>query len=127
MDKQDRADIIKVYEAYIRAMNENNMEQIDSMISMPFTFVGLGDVQIWSENKYPQFRAELEKKGWVKTEGLEIDVVAISGKKAHVVLRNARRLRSDNTLIEEVCGLYAFKRLDAGWKMFMVSSIEIPA
>ena len=68
-----------------------------------------------------------KKTGWAKSTSFEIDVVAVSDKKAHVVMRNVRRLRDDGSLIEEASGLYAFKITKEGWKMYAFSDITFPA
>jgi hypothetical protein len=59
--------------------------------------------------------------------GLEIVVVAVSDVKAHVLLRNCERVRTDGTLIEEVSASYAFTKTANGSKIFAMSSIEFPA
>ena len=56
-----------------------------------------------------------------------MDVVAVSGKKVHVVIRNVRRLRSDGSLIEEASVFYALKNTNNGWKMYAISDITFPA
>jgi hypothetical protein len=62
-------------------------------------------------------------KGWDRSEGIEIDVVAIGETKAHLVMRNARRLRENSSLIEEATGFYAYTKEDGEWKMFAFSDI----
>ena len=62
-----------------------------------------------------------ERIGWATSNAFEIDVVAVSDKKAHVVIRNVRRLRSDGSLIEEATAFYALKNTNSGWKMYAIS------
>ena len=64
-----------------------------------------------------------EKTGWATSNAFEIDVVAVTEKKAHLIMRNCRRLRDDGSLIEEASAFYAFKTTDAGWKMYAFSDI----
>ena len=54
-------------------------------------------------DKFPIDPRELKERiGWATSNAFEIDVVAVSDKKAHVVIRNVRTLlRSDGSLIEE--------------------------
>ena len=68
-----------------------------------------------------------EKTGWTTSNAFEIDVVAVTEKKAHVLMRNCRRLRDDGSLIEEASAFYAFKNTDGGWKMYAFSDITFPA
>ena len=54
-------------------------------------------------NKLPIDPRERKKKtGWAASNAFEIDVVAVTEKKAHILMRNCRRLRDGGSLIEEV-------------------------
>ena len=68
-----------------------------------------------------------EKIGWATSNAFEIDVVAVSDKKAHVVIRNIRRQRSDVSLIEGATAFYAFKNTNNDWKIYALSDITFPA
>ena len=71
---------------------------------------------------------EMKKvKGWHHSDSFEIDVVAMTETKAHLVCRNVRRLREDGSLIEEASAFYAFKKTGEGWKMFAISDVVNPA
>jgi hypothetical protein len=123
---QDRADILKAYEGYLEAFSESDVEAIDTYIHYPLAYIGADAVTLL--DKFPINPAELkELKGWDGSEALEIDVVAAGESKAHLILRNARRLRADGSLIEEATGFYAYTRTSAGWKMFAISDIVFPA
>ena len=67
------------------------------------------------------------QKGWDRSEAFEIDVVAVGENKAHLIMRNTRRLRKDGSLIEEATGFYAYKKVEDNWKMFAISDIIFPA
>ena len=74
----------------------------------------------------------IQENGKRKLDGqqatpFEKDVVAVSDKKAHLLMRNVRRLRDDGSLIEEATGFYAFKNTNNGWKMYAFSDITFPA
>lgn len=64
---------------------------------------------------------------WATSVGFEIDVVAASNTKAHLVLRNCERLREDGSLIENVSAFYALTKTSGSWKMFAISTISFPA
>ena len=126
MDKNLRAQVFETYNRYLNAFNEADMETINDCISYPLAYIGADSVKML--DKFPVDPQELKEKiGWTKSNAFEIDVVAVSDKKAHVVIRNVRRLRSDGSLIEEATGFYAFKNTNNGWKMYAFSDITFPA
>ena len=96
---------------------------INAVIQYPLTVISDGQAHDLFE--FPISPAELKAKtGWHTTVDAEIDVVAVSETKAHVILRNARRLRQDGSLIETVSAFYAFtKTNDDAWRMFAISVI----
>ena len=126
MDKNLRAQVFETYNRYLNAFNKADMETINDCISYPLAYIGADSV-IMLDN-FPIDPRELKERiGWATSNAFEIDVVAVSDKKAHVVIRNVRRLRSDGSLIEEATGFYAFKNTNNGWKMYAFSDITFPA
>ena len=126
MDKNLRAQVFETYNRYLNAFIEADMETINDCISYPLAYIGADSVKML--DKFPVDPQELKEKiGWATSNAFEIDVVAVSDKKAHVVIRNVRRLRSDGSLIEEATGFYAFKNTNNGWKMYAFSDITFPA
>ena len=126
MDKNLRAQVFETYNRYSNAFIESDMETINDCISYPLAYIGADSVKML--DKFPVDPQELKEKiGWATSNAFEIDVVAVSDKKAHVVIRNVRRLRSDGSLIEEATGFYAFKNTNNGWKMYAFSDITFPA
>ena len=102
------------------------METINNCVAYPLTYVGEDSVTML--DKFPIDPREWKKKtGWATSNAFEIDVVAVSEKKAHILMRNCRRLRDDGTLIEEATGFYAFRNTKEGWKMYAFSDITFPA
>lgn len=123
---QDRADLLQAYDGYLKAFNENDIEAINTYVQYPLAYIGAGVVTIL--DTFPINPADIkEAKGWDRSEAFEIDVVAIGDDKAHLLLRNARRLRADGSLIEEASGFYAYTRTSVGWKLFAMSDILFPA
>ena len=126
MDKNLRAQVFETYNRYSNAFIESDMETINDCIAYPLAYIGADSVKML--DKFPIDPKELkERTGWAKSNAFEIDVVAVSKKKAHVVIRNVRRLRGDGSLIEEATGFYAFKNTNSGWKMYAISDITFPA
>ena len=126
MDKNLRAQVFETYNRYSNAFIESDMETINDCIAYPLAYIGADSVKML--DKFPIDPRELKERiGWATSNAFEIDVVAVSDKKAHVVIRNVRRLRSDGSLIEEATGFYAFKNTNSGWKMYAFSDITFPA
>ena len=102
------------------------METINDCIAYPLAYIGADSVKML--DKFPIDPQGLKENiGQATSDVFEIDVVAVSGKKAHVVIRSVRRLRSDGSLIEEATAFYAFKNTNNGWKIYALSDITFPA
>ena len=126
MDKNLRAHVFETYKKYLNAINEADMETINDCIAYPLAYIGADSVKML--DKFPIDPREWKREtGWATSNAFEIDVVAVSDKKAHVLMRNCRRLRHDGSLIEEATGFYAFKNTNNGWKMYAFSDITFPA
>ena len=126
MDKNLRAQVFETYNRYLNAFNEADIKTINDCIAYPLAYIGADSVKML--DKFPIDPRELKERiGWATSNAFEIDVVAVSDKKAHVVIRNVRRLRSDGSLIEEATGFYAFRNTKEGWKMYAFSDITFPA
>ena len=65
-------------------------------------------------------------KQWHDTKDFAYEVVSASADKAHLILRQATRIRADGSPIETVSAFYALTRTPSGWKFFAVSDITIP-
>ena len=126
MDKNLRVQVLETYNRYVNAIVKADMETINNCVAYPLAYVGEDSVTML--DKFPIDPREWKKKtGWATSNAFEIDVVAVSEKKAHILMRNCRRLRDDGSLIEEATGFYAFKNTNNGWKMYAFSDITFPA
>ena len=126
MDKDNRAKVLEAYNRYLNAVIEADIDGINECIEYPLAYVGGDSVKML--DKFPiDPREWKEKTGWATSNAFEIDVVAVTEKKAHLLMRNCRRLRDDGSLIEEASAFYAFKITDTGWKMYAFSDITFPA
>ena len=125
MNSDARAEVLKAHAVYEAAFNANDIAALNACLVSPFTFIGDGNAQ--SMNGFPfnpkEFKAS---KGWVSNEGTVIDLVAVGETKAHLVMRNTRRLLADGSLVEEASAFYAYTRTADGWKMFALSGIPLP-
>jgi hypothetical protein len=122
----NRGDVLAAYQSYLDAFMASDEQAIRECVQWPCTFLGAERAE--SIDEFPYSPTDLKRhKDWATSAGLEIDVVAVSDVKAHVLLRNCERVRTDGTLIEEVSAFYAFTKTTNGWKIFAMSSIEFPA
>jgi ketosteroid isomerase-like protein len=122
-----RREVTAAYAAYLKAFNANDMDAINNLVHYPLAYVADRETRkLWN---FPYDPAELKSsKGWHTTTDADFEVVAVSDTKAHVILRNARRLRQDGSLIETVSAFYAFMKTGEGeWQMFAASAVTNPA
>ena len=66
-----------------------------------------------------------ETTGYHRSLNSDIDVIAVSEKKAHIILRKALRVKQDGTPIESVSGFYIWIKVDGAWKMKFASAITL--
>ena len=126
MSKAHRAEIIAAYNEYLKAFIGNDIDGINACVQFPIAYVGDGKVSMLDE--FPVKPADLKAaKGWVTTDSFEMDVVAVGENKAHLLMRNCRRLREDGSLIEEASAFYAYTKTTDGWKIYALSDIVFPA
>jgi hypothetical protein len=125
MKQRSRADLLAVYQKYLNGFVTEDMDAINECIEYPFTHVGETSVKTFDH--FPLSPSEMKKaKGWATSDNFEIEVVAQNETKAHLILKNCRRLRFDGSVIENVSAFYAFKLTNQGWKMFAISDVLFP-
>ena len=123
VNQEDRFAIVSCVQKYLDAVNARDEIIIEQCIRYPITlFTDNGGVQV---DELPIMK--LLPADWDRSEAAEVEVVALHGDKAHVLLRNMRRVRADGSLIEEVSGFYVFQRAEDGWKMTALSAVTNPA
>jgi len=126
LQKETRRELLVAYQRYLNAFVNEDVDTINECVEFPLTYIGDGVVS--TLDSFPISPAEMKAaKGWSTSENFEIDIVAHSETKAHVLMRNCRRLRADGSLIEEASGFYAYKYTADGWKMYAISDIVMPA
>lgn len=125
-DQDLKQGVTEAYLAYIRAFLGNDLPGINAVVRYPLAYIGDGEVRLLEA--FPVNPADLmAAKQWHSSTNTEFEVVGVSPTKAHVVLPQARRLRSDGSLIETVSAFYAFTKTPDGWKMFAFSDVTVPA
>jgi hypothetical protein len=119
-------EIVAMYDRYIRAFVSDDLETINSLTKFPIAFITDGQVAMM--NEYPVKPAELRAKtGWKDSVDIDVEVVGVTETKAHLVLRHCTRVRADGSPIEHIRAFYALTRAADRWKIFAVSTIQIPA
>lgn len=120
------AQVRAAYERYLTAFLHADLAAIDEVVSYPLAHVGETGIRLF--DTFPINPADLKAaKGWHTTVNSRYEVVAVSARKAHVVLYSADRIRKDGSLIETVSAFYAFTRTDVGWKLYAFSDLVNPA
>ncbi len=126
MDQQTKNEVIAAYTAYLTAFRANDVQAIDKLIQYPLAYIGNGQTTL--VKAYPIKPAELmAAKQWHDTKDFTFEVVFASADKAHLILRQATRVRADGSSIETISAFYALTRTPSGWKFFALSDITIPA
>ena len=78
MDQQQRSEVLKAYEAYLKAFIASDMASINSLVQYPFTHIGDG-----SENTFDHFPikpSEMRKtKGFWDKQGLSVFTETLAG------------------------------------------------
>jgi len=126
MDEQLRDEVLATYAAYLKAFLSKDMKTLDSLMQYPLCYIGNGAVRMFDQFPFDP-AAMMAAKQMHTTIDTDIEVVLATANKAHVVLRSATRVKIDGTPIETVSAFYALTRTDAGWKIFALSDITIPA
>ena len=100
------------------------MKAIETSCSFPLSFDADGEVK--SFNQFPiDVTAMKESTGYYQSLNSDIEVIAVSQTKAHIILRKALRVKQDGTPIESVSGFYIWVKLDGVWKMKFASAITL--
>jgi hypothetical protein len=119
-------EVSEAYEQYRHAFMANDMDTLNALVSYPLAYIGEGVVTML--NEFPIRPSALRAQtGWHDTLHTQYEVVGITETKAHLILRSATRVREDGSPIEDVYGFYAWTKTAAGWKMFAISDVRVPA
>ncbi len=126
MQQHAKEEVLAAYAAYLAAFQANNPAALNALIQFPFAYIGQGDTAL--VDTFPIHPAALKAaKQWHATKDFSSEVVFASDDKAHLILRQATRIRADGSPIETVSAFYALTRTPSGWKFFALSDITIPA
>src|SRR5512138_3044462 len=110
-------EVIAAYRRYVAAFLADDVDALDALVSYPLAYIGEGVVTM--HDAFPARAATLRAQtGWHETRDMQYEVVGISEKKAHLILRSGTRVRRDGSPIEDIYAFYAWTKTAAGWKMF---------
>ena len=118
----NEAAVYAAFKVYADALNAYDDQGVRDAFVWPLARMTADGVEIVSNP--PALPSEMRaKSGWVKSIFEEVDVVAATDTKAHLILRRFQRLRADGSLIEAGSTFYAYRKIDQGWKIFAISGI----
>ena len=119
-------EVLATYTAYLKAFNASDIHALDNFMQYPIAYIENNRAAL--VDVYPYNPADLKAaKQWYATTDANFEVVFATTEKAHVVLRSAKRVRADGSLIENVSVFYALTRTLSGWKFIAISDITEPA
>lgn len=119
-------EVIAAYQRYVAAFLSDDVDTLNALVSYPLAYIGEGVVTML--DAFPVRAATLRAgTGWHQTRDMQYEVVGISDKKAHLILRSGTRVRRDGPPIEDIYAFYAWAKTAAGWQMFAVSDVRVPA
>ena len=116
--------LLKRIKSILKIFKPGDITAIETSCSFPLSFDADGEVK--SFNQFPiDVTATKETTGYYQSLNSDIEVIAVSQTKAHIILRKALRVKQDGTPIESVSGFYIWVKLDGVWKMKFASAITL--
>ena len=108
-------EVLDSYDAYVKAFIKGDTKEVENHLSFPnYRFLN-GEIKEF--NKFHSNLNELKNRGYRDTIALNIDVVEINEEKAHLVLKEALRVKDNNEPLEEISSFYIFIKEDNKWKI----------
>ena len=119
-----KQEVLDAYDAYVKAFIKGDTKEVENHLSFPnYRFL---DGEIKEFNKFYSNLNELKNRGYRDTIALNIDVVEINEEKAHLVLKEALRVKDNNEPLEEISSFYIFIKEDNKWKIKFSSAFFFP-
>ena len=107
--------VLDAYYSYIKAFIKGDTKEVENHLSFPnYRFL---DGEIKELNEFHSNLNELKNRGYKDTIALSIDVVEIDEEKAHLVLKEAQRVKDNNEPLEQISSFYIFIKEDNKWKI----------
>ena len=119
-----KQEVLDAYDAYVKAFIKGDTKEVENHLSFPnYRFL---DGEIKEFKEFHSNLNELKKRGYRDTIALNIDVVEINEEKAHLVLKEALRVKDNNEPLEEISSFYIFIKEDNKWKIKFSSAFFFP-
>ena len=101
-----KQEVLDAYDGYVKAFIKGDTKEVENYLSFPnYRFF---DGKIKEFNEFHSNLNELKKRGYKHTIAISIDVVEISEEKAHLVLKEALRVKDNNKPLEEISSFYFY-------------------
>ena len=119
-----KQEVLDAYDAYVKAFIKGDTKEVENHLSFPnYRFL---DGEIKELNEFHSNLNELKNRGYKDTIALSIDVVEIDEEKAHLVLKEALRVKDNNEPLEQISSFYIFIKEDNKWKIKFSSAFFFP-
>ena len=119
-----KQEVLDAYDAYVKAFIKGDTKEVENHLSFPnYRFL---DGEIKELNEFHSNLNELKNRGYKDTIALSIDVVEINEEKAHLVLKEALRVKDNNEPLEQISSFYIFIKEDDKWKIKFSSAFFFP-
>ncbi len=119
-----KQEILDAYDGYAKAFVKEDTKEVENYLSFPnYRFLN-GEIKEF--NEFHSNLNELKNRGYKDTIALSIDVVEINEEKAHLVLKEALRVKDKNEPLEEISSFYIFIKEDDKWKIKFSSAFFFP-
>ena len=119
-----KQEVLDAYDAYVKAFIKGDTKEVENHLSFPnYRFL---DGEIKEFSKFHSNLNELKNRGYRDTIALNIDVVEINEEKAHLILKEALRVKDNNEPLEEISSFYIFIKEDNKWKIKFSSAFFFP-
>ncbi len=119
-----KQEVLDAYDSYVKAFIKGDKKEVENFLSfLNFRFL---DGEIKESNKFHSNLNELKNRGYKDTIALGIDVVEINEEKAHLVLKEALRVKDNNEPLEQISSFYIFIKEDNKWKIKFSSAFFFP-
>ena len=120
-----KQEVLNAYDGYVRAFIKGDTKKVENYLSFPnYRFV---NGKIRELTKFHSNLNELKNRGYKDTIGLNIDVVEVNEEKAHLVLKEALRVKDNNEPLEEISSFYIFIKENNKWKIKFSSAFFFPS
>ena len=119
-----KQEVLDAYDVYIKAFVKGDTKEVKNHLSFPNYRFLVGEIKEF--NEFYSNLDELKNRGYKDTIALSIDVVEINEEKAHLVLKEALRVKDNNEPLEEISSFYIFIKEDNKWKIKFSSAFFFP-